>query len=300
MAPRPHLPPELLCGPFTVGTALAAGLTRHQLASKCWVRVFRGVYVHYLVELTDEVRFQALRLVAPEQAAATGVTAAWLFGAWTPPPGKPVPLHLAMPKGQGEFTEAAVRTSRIVVDEGDLAEFNGTPVTTPERTCFGLMTRSSLMEATVWADSFLFHGLVTHDGLRRYADERPHWPHVRKVRDAIALARARAASPMESRLRLVVVYGGVKEPPLLNEPVYGPDGELLGIPDMGYPVRVPFGLEYDGEQHRDPAHHAADNVRENRLLVVGNLPLLRYGADDVYRRPRRIVAEVAAMLKKSV
>jgi hypothetical protein len=298
VAPRPHVPPELTVGPFRLETALAAGLTRHQLASTCWLRLFRCVYVHCAVELTDEVRLQALRLAAPPEAAATGVTAAWLFGAWTPAPGQAVPLHLAVPKDKS-YAEAAARTHRIVVDDGDLALFNQTLVTTPERTCFGLMTRSSPDEAVVWADAFLHADLVTQDGLRRYADERPHWPHVRKVRDAVALARPRSASPMETRLRLVLVRGGVEEPPLLNEPVYGPDGELLGIPDMGYPVRLPFGLEYDGEQHREPAHHAADNVRENRLLVVGNLPLLRYGATDVYKHQGRIVAEVAAMLRKS-
>ena len=298
MPSRPHVPLELTAGPFRSETALAAGLTRHQLASKCWIRLFRCVYVHCSVKLTDEVRFQALRLASPPEAAATGVTAAWLFGAWTPPPGQAVPLQLAVPTGRN-YAEASVRTSRIVVDEGDLATFNGTLVTTPERTCFGLMTRSSPVEAVVWADSFLHAGLVTTDGLRRYADERPHWPHVRKVREAMALARPRAASPMETRLRLVIVHGGVEEPPLLNEPVYGPDGDLLGIPDMGYPVRLPFGLEYDGEQHREPVHHAADNVRENRLLVAGNLPLLRYGARDVYQHTQRIVSEVSTMLRKS-
>lgn len=298
MAPRPQVPPELTVGPFRSETAFAAGLTRHQLASKCWIRLVKDVFVHCSLELTDEVRFRALQLAAPPDAAATGVTAAWLFGAWTPPPGQNVPLHLAVPKGRN-YAEAAAHTHRLVVDEGDVGEFNGTLVTTPERTCFGLMTRSSPDEAVVWADVFLHASLVTLDGLRRYADERPHWPHVRKVRNAVALARPRSASPQETRLRLVIVHGGVDEPPLLNEPVYGPNGELLGIPDMGYPVRLPFGIEYDGEQHREPAHHAADNVRENRLLVVGNLPLLRYGAEDVYRHRQRIVAEVAAMLRKS-
>ncbi|GAA0624493.1 hypothetical protein GCM10009547_29560 [Sporichthya brevicatena] len=297
MPPRPFVPPELTVGPFHQNTAFAAGLTRHQLASKCWVRLFRSVYVHHLVELTDELRFEALRLAAPADAVATGLTAAWLFGVWTPPPGETVPLHLALPN-RGEYREAGVRTSRLVVDEGDIGTWHGVPVTNPERTCFGLMTRSSRMEATVWADAFLYRGLVTKHGLNRYADERPHWPYVRRVRAALELARTRARSMMESRLRLVIVYRGVDEPPLLNEPIYGPDGELLGIPDMGYPVRVPFGLEYDGEQHREPDHHAADLVRENRLLVVGNYPLLRYGALDVYRYADRTAAQVAAMLRR--
>lgn len=301
MPPKPVVPPELTVGPFRRQDAVRAGLSRHQLASKCWVRLFREVYIHSSMEPTDRVRFDALRLAAPPHAVATGLTAAWLYGIWTPPPGRQVPLHLGLPAGRGEFAAHGVRSGRIVVDEGDLDQWNDIPVTTPERTCFGLMTRASLTEAVVWCDAFLHAGVVTSFGMRRYADERPHWPHVRKVREAVALARAAAASPMETRLRLVVVrFGGLPEPDGINEPVHAEDGSLLGIPDISY-LHQPcprFGVEYDGEWHREATQHAADNTRENRLLVA-DFPLLRYGSDDVYRHPQRIVAEVAAMLRRA-
>lgn len=298
MAPRPHTPPELLLGPFHRRDALAAGLTPDQLRSRCWLRPFRSVYLHCSVPLTDAVRLESLRLAAPAHAVVAGLTAAWLYGVWTPRPGDPVPLHLATPAGAGKFTRPGMRNGRMVVDLADVDEWHGVPIVSPERTCFGLMTRSSLTEAVVWADAFLHHGLICGHGLTRYADERPHWPHVRMIRQAAALARAGSASPMESRLRMVIVLAGLPEPPLLNQPLYDADGNLLGFVDMRY-VLPRFGMEYDGEQHAEPDHHRADLVRENRLLTLGDLPLLRYCARDVYSTPDKIVREVGTMLGRA-
>ena len=80
----------------------------------------------------------------------------------------------------------------------------------------------------VWADVLLHAGLITQAGMTRYADERPRRPYVAHVRDALSLARPGAASPMETRLRLVVVvFGGLREPPLINEAIYDEDGNFL-------------------------------------------------------------------------
>lgn len=297
MAPHPFLPPELLVGPFHRRQALAAGLTPDQLRSRCWIRLFRQVYVHAGAVLTDELRFEAARLALPQHAIATGRTAAWLFGLWSPPPGEVVPMEFAAERSRGSHARAGVGTRRITVDEGDVDVWNGIAVTTPERTCFGLMAGSDLTESVVWADVFLHAGLVTLSGLARYSDEHPRRPYVARVRDALVLARPGAASPMETRLRLVVVvYGGLPDPPLINDPVHDEAGHFLGKPDIGY-LRPDFGLEYDGAYHRAPAQRAADNVRENGL-VVANFPLLRYNAEDVFHHRDRIVRETWAMLRR--
>lgn len=294
MPRRPRTPLELLTGPFGLGAAQAAGLTDKQLRSTCWRRVFRTVYVHESVPLTDAVRLQAVLLAAPPGAVVTGLTASWLFGVWAPRPGAPVPLELGVRREDRNTSVARSLARRIVLDPVDVNEWNGVPVTSPERTCFQLMARSPLVEAVVFADAFRHDDLVTQDGLRRFADERPHWPHVRKARFAVDLSRHEAASPMETRLRMVIVLAGLPEPMVLNGGLYDENGVLLGIPDMLYLCPL-FGIEYDGEYHRDADQHDRDNVRENRLLL-GNVPLLRYGAADVFRNPQRIEREVAIML----
>lgn len=251
--------------------------------------------MHASVPLTDEVRLQAVLLAAPDGAVVTGLTAAWLFGVWSPRPGAALPLELGIRREDRNTSGSRTLTRRMMLDPVDVSEWNGLAVTSPERTCFSLMARSSLVEGVVFADAFQHAGLVTQRGLFRFADERPHWPHVRKVRCAVDLSRHEAASPGETRLRMVIVLGGLPEPPILNSGVYDEHGTLLGVPDMLY-LSPDFGLEYDGAYHHEAGQHARDNMRENRLLVVGGLPLLRYGAHDVFRDPRRIEREVAAML----
>jgi hypothetical protein len=274
--------------------AHAAGLSDKQLRSRCWRRLFPNVYVHVDLPLTHELRLQAVLLAAPPGAVVTGLTAAWLFGVWSPRPGTELPLELGVRREDRNTSAARAVSRRIVLDPVDVNEWNGLAVTSPERTCFQLMARSSLVEAVVFADAFQHRGFVTKRGLMRFADERPHWPHVRKARLAVDLSRHEAASPMETRLRLIIVFAGLPEPMCLNVGIYDESGVLLGIPDLLYLAPV-FGIEYDGEYHHDSAQHERDNQRENRLLV-GNVPLLRYGAADVFRTPERIEQEVAAML----
>jgi hypothetical protein len=297
MAPRPFVPDVLHTGPFDHKFGASAGLTPDQLRSKCWRRLFRNVSVHESVLLTDQCRFDAVRLAAPTHAVVTGLTAAWLYGVWTPAPGRVVPMHLAGSREDYGMVLAGARMSRLVLDPADVDEWHGVPITTPERTCFGLMRATNLTEAVVWGDSFLHAGLLTSHGLMRYAAERPRWSHIRTVREAIALARPGAASPMESRLRMVIVLAGLTEPDWLNQPYYDAGGIFRGKPDMRW-RRPNFGAEYDGEQHAEPEQHLADIRRENGLLV-GDLPLLRYTAPDIYRTPHRIVREVGTMLSRA-
>jgi len=293
MSRTPLIPAELTYGPFRSADALRAGLTERQLRSACWRRLCRDVYVLRALPLTSELRFEALRLVLPLHAEVTGLTAAWLYGAWRrPPPGALVPLHLATPVDGPTFARSGVLVGRRELDEADVIELDGIRLTSPERTCFELMRRSTLVEAVVFADAFLHRELVTQAGLMRYADERPHWRFVRHVREAVLLSHPGAESPMETRLRMVIVLGGLPCPEV-NLPLHGADGRFLGRPDLLYLWPL-FGIEYDGSYHGEGDQRDRDNRRENGL-VIGHVPLLRYGPTAVYRQHKRIVTEVEAM-----
>lgn len=292
MPRRPVIPPALTFGPFLVETALAAGLTLDQLRSACWRRLFRNVYCLASLPLTDELRLQAVLLAAPPRTLITGRTAAWLYGVWKPPPGVPVPIELATNDSDAAHYNTGRRVSRRQLSKEDVTELNGVRITIPERTCFDLMRRSSLVEAVVSADAFSHAGLITAEEMLQYASERPRWPDVRKVRLAMGLSSPRAESPMETRTRMVMVSGGLPVP-YVNIPIYNEVGELQGRPDMHY-LDPLIGVEYDGEYHLEPGQRAKDDRRENRLLVAG-MPLLRYDAHAVYRTPDRIVSDILAL-----
>lgn len=177
---------------------------------------------------------------------------------------------------------------------GDLAIVNDTPTTSVLRTCFELIRDRSLVEAVVVADAFAYAGVLTLPWLDAYVGLHGGWPGVRQARAVVELATAFARSPGESRLRMIVVLGGLPTP-LINAPLdVGGSAGQVGIPDLTMiHVLRPVGLEYDGLYHADLPQHVADLGRENRFAVDGCLPLLRFGKNDVRLRPLETLEQIA-------
>jgi very-short-patch-repair endonuclease len=99
---------------------------------------------------------------------------------------------------------------------------------------------------------------------------------------------------MESRLRMLLVLGGLPRPQA-QVTLTDRRGRFLGRPDLYYPDHR-LGIEYDGGIHRD--HLAEDNRRQNRLISDG-IRLLRFTAGDILRTPDVMLAQVKTMLRGS-
>lgn len=281
----PRRPAELCAGPFTVQTAAAHGVTRTMLRGRAWRPLLRGVYVDARLPVTDDLRLAALRLVMPQDAVATHQLAAWLHGAWHPTPGALVPLQLATPRSRSVASLAPEGAHRLVTWPDDVVHVRGMACTSPMRTAFQLMRRAPLVEAVVVADAFAGAGLIDLPWMWAYVDAHRRWPGVEHARVALRLASARSRSPGETRLRMVPVLGGLPLP-LVNPPVRH-EGRLLAWLDLLLIGRRQVGVEYDGAYHEEARQHAADNRRENGLLVLSGLPVLRYDRFTVARVPER-------------
>jgi hypothetical protein len=100
---------------------------------------------------------------------------------------------------------------------------------------------------------------------------------------------------MESRLRLVLVDGGLPRPVTQFE-VFDGAGFFVARIDLAYrEARV--GVEYEGDHHRGRGVFAADLRRINALRAL-DWTILRFSADDVLRHSGRIVAQVRAVLSR--
>jgi len=290
MRPPPAVPQALVGRPFTIEQAREAGVPPNQLRGRSWRRVVRGVYVDHTSPVTDELRLTAVGLAIPPDGVLSGLTAAWLHGAWRPPHGMPLPLHVSTPKPRARSHSAPDGSHRNIWWEGDIVEANGLRVTSPMRTAFDLMRQACLVEAVAIADSFAFQELLELPWFFAYVDAHRRWPGVDRCREALQRATSRARSPGESRLRMIAVLGGLPEP-LVNPP-YFRDGELLGYPDLL--LRGPHerwaGVEYDGAYHLDPGQRSADLRRENGFVMLGSLPILRYDRHTVARHSERLRA----------
>jgi hypothetical protein len=274
-----------------VEEAIQAGLTRKQLRSACWRRVGRGVYVW--AELADEptLRLRAVQRRLPPGGAFSGLTAAWLHGLDLAPCD---PVEVTVAPGSGLRALAGVRVRRSDVADADLVLRRGLPATSAVRTAFDLARRLPLVDAVVAVDAALHGRIAEIQALRSLISASRKAPGITQARRVVELAEPAAESPMESRLRLLVVLAGLPRPEV-QVPLYEAKGRFLGRPDLHYRLQR-LALEYDGGTHRDSL--IADNRRQNRLLSAG-IRLLRFTAGDVYNTLEATVVQVRTALAAS-
>jgi len=137
----------------------------------------------------------------------------------------------------------------------------------------------------------LHERVVNVAGLIAYENAHLRWPGVAHLRRVVDLAEPLAESPMETRLRLLLILGRLPRP-LAQVPLFDERGRFLGRPDLYYPDQR-LGIEYDGGTHRDSL--AEDDRRQNRLVDAG-YRLLRFTALDI-NRPDTVVTLVARQLR---
>lgn len=147
------------------------------------------------------------------------------------------------------------------------------------------------MEAVVIADEALHKERLSLDQLLLWTDSHVGRRGMKNLRRVLTLVEPATESPMESRLRMVLVLGGLPRPKAQIS-IHDRWGEFVGRPDLYYETEK-LGIEYDGAVHRETL--AEDDRRQNKLLNAG-VRLLRFTAADVMRNPDWVVAQVRSML----
>jgi Protein of unknown function (DUF559) len=291
--PRTALVPrQLRWAPFRGSDAVAAGLlTRRQLEGACWRRLYPDVYVHTGVELDHRNLCYAAALMLRERGAVSGRSAAYLWGADVLTRAAKVevtiPNEVRVPKHPGLIVV------RSWLSDDDVTSQALTPVTTRLRTAFDLARRLPTTEAVVAVDALLYRNVITLTALGRFADDRAGWPGLPRLRVVLGLADPDAESPMESRLRLVIIDAGLPRP-VSQYRVFDDNGLFVARLDLAYPARK-IGIEYEGDHHRGRGVFQYDLQRLNTLRTLG-WTVLRFSADDVLRHPERIAAQIKAVL----
>jgi len=198
---------------------------------------------------------------------------------------------VTVPKGSGVSARSGLAVRRDAISPKEVVRVRGKRVTTVLRTLCDLSSRLSVTEAVTVVDMALHAGLVSVDDLKGLCARRTHSFGAARLRRVVGFAEPAAESPMESRLRMVLLLGGLPRP-LAQAPLHDSRGRFLGRPDLYYPSHR-LGLEYDGGTHRTSL--VEDNRRQNRLLAAG-IRLLRFTAGDVFQNPDTIRTQVRGYL----
>jgi len=268
------------------------------LAGRSWVRLLHDVYVHHDVPLTHRTWCEAAILVAPPGSAIAATSAAALWGALDPPSVDVVTLLVPATTSPRRGTH--LRTRRAAIPAEDVTTDLGLPVTTPLRAAFDIARYESQVDAVIALDTMLRKKKIFLNALLAYVDAHPGLPRIAAARLAVALVDPKSESPMETRLRLLLIAAGLPAPITQYKLMAtARDGRprFVARLDFAYP-EYRLALEYDGDHHRDRVTHRFDMERQNDLHVLG-WTVLRFHADDVLCRPEQIVAKVHAVLRKA-
>ena len=291
-----ELPPALRGRPFTVAEARALGVPQHVLDGARFRRPHRGVRVPVALPPSLQLRCAAAALVLPPGAAFSGWTAVDLCDLPRPAGGArgPSSLSVRVPSGIPVPQVAGVDAGEGLRPGGTCTlPGSGLQIVHPVELWCDLAPSLPFVDAVALGDAVR----------RRWADDARMAAAVRgrarargvvALREVLASVRHRVDSPMETRLRLLLLAAGVP-PPVCGQDV-SLDGGWVARPDLSWPA-ARLAVEYDGDVHRtDRAQWRRDVARKELLEDLG-WRVLVLTADDVLRHPERTVARVRAALR---
>ena len=186
------------------------------------------------------MRIAAASRRAPPGAAFSGFTAAWLHGHDVPWD----PVEISVGAGTCVSTRAGMIVRRRAMKARDVVKARGFRATSAAGTVRDLCGRLSLSEAVVVADMALHAGLLETADLRDEAVTAAGLAGAPMLRRVLEYVEPASESPMETRLRMLLVLAGLP-PPEAQVAIRDRFHRFLGRPDLYYRDQR-LGLEYDG------------------------------------------------------
>jgi hypothetical protein len=291
---RPGYVPDCLRHrPFTAEQAAAAGLSRRSLSGSQWRHVIRGVWAHVDLPDTRETRLAAVRLVLPEGCFICGPTTAWICGIDVQDRRSEL-IWVGGRTGRRIRARAGALIREITVDDADLQEADGVLMTTPLRTVFDCGRWLSVVEGTVVADAIAHEGLITQDELAEYTKAHRALRGVRTLDAVIDLMDPKSESPMETRVRVLIVRAGLPRPESQLEILDRWDN-FVARADLGYRTERVI-VEYDGAFHWE--QRRADDRRRHAMRELG-WEVIVVSREDYYDTPDELIATVSRALRKA-
>ena len=279
---------------FRGSAAVAAGLvTWSRLRGPRFQKLFPDIYAAASDEAPPlKLRSRGAGLLVAGRGVVSGYSAAELLGAPCAP--KEAPAEVTVCGRQREHPGLLVHRDRLAPEEIRLVD--GLRVTTPLRTAFDLARWLHPVEGVVAVDALanrhLFHpDLLLHLGARhrglRGVDRLP---------EVLTHATRWSGSPMESRLRMIIVGAGLPCPELqwVVQDVAARTAIWL---DMAWP-ELKIAIEYEGGGHAAPEVVLRD-VGRYTSLVDDRWRIYRYTKFEVYREPRKIITQLTRARQRS-
>jgi very-short-patch-repair endonuclease len=267
--------------PFSRAEARAAGISAKLLKSARYRRLFYDLYVSAEVVVTPVVRAKAILKICPPGSQASHFTAAELWGAIVP--SQPL-THLSCPQPGVRSERRGVRCHR----------FRGIRISSPEQTFIDLACVLSLVDLVVLGDSLVRARRTTVDRLVDAVSTWSGWGS-RPAARAVGFVRKGVDSPMESRLRMLIVLAGLPEPQV-NRIVRDGSGNWDKRFDLCYPDLLLI-IEYDGRQHADNDEQWDHDIDRREDLDGEGWRMIVIRSKGIYVEPQRTLERIADAMR---
>ncbi|WP_426244431.1 hypothetical protein [Nocardioides sp. LHG3406-4] len=279
MAVVHRIPDELLHGPFSRTTALAAGIPARVLEGTRFVRVHPRVYRHRDHRLSDEEHVTAAALALPTEARTTGITRLQQLGL-DYGPHSPVrfvvtgDLHLAMEGVMLHRTVLMPPTDDVGV--------------VPAAAYLAYCAEARVLDAIKVGDWLLHHGHTTLDSIAALATGQLWRRGAMETLWILPHLNGRSRSLRESEVRAVLTFADLPDPEL-NVPV-DLTGELAILADLWF-ARWGVAVEYEGGHHQEDRAQYSSDIDRYAVMRRHQVRYVQVTREKL-GRPRTVVAEV--------
>jgi len=248
-----------------------------------------GVFVDASVPESPDERIIAALLLFGEDAFASHTSAARLLRCPLPvPPQEHVSVrHPAHRRRRGDVV-------CHVDPNSDVRLVRGLRCASPADTFAQLATLIGLVDLVVVGDHLVKHRRTRPEALVDFC-ARLRGPGASLARRAASFVRNGVDSPMESRLRMLLVLAGIPEPHI-NHTIREVDGQPLRRFDLSWPeVRVI--VEYDGRHHIERVDQWEADLGRREAIDDDGWRVLVVTARGIYVEPDRTVDRVFTLLR---
>src|SRR5258708_2876108 len=283
MSRTPRIPSALTKKPFSLEEARQYGLTVSSLRGKVWRRLGSELYCWQGLRHDPWLHLSALHRLLPRDAVFAGATAGWMFGLDLAPND---PVEIIVRLDSSVRSREGVSVRRCELSPSNVATIRGLRATSINRTLRDLSLRLPSLDALIAVDMAFHLRLTNEEDLLRHAGAAHGEAGAHRLRSLASLGAA-AESPMETRLRWLLIQAGLPCPEVQTN-LRDRWRRFLGRADLYY-AEARLILEYDGANHRD---RLADDNRRQNLLINAGYRILRFTATDIHQRPDVVVAQV--------
>ena len=285
------MPPERIdtSKPFLRGQAIRAGISAAALRGPAYRSVMYAVYVDAAVPDSTRLRIKAALAVVGPRAHASHASAARVHGV-------PIPTmpheHVTVPEPDLRRVRDEIRCH--VSADAATTVVDGIAVSTVLQMFVELASVLDLVDLVVVGDHLVRRKGVRLATLVRHCAEHAG-PGARAAARAASYVRERVDSPMETRLRMLIVLAGLPEPEV-NLTVRTEDGEPIRRYDLVW-RQARVIVEYDGRQHIERVENWEDDLARREEIDDEGWKQLVVTARGIHVEPGRTVERIWRALR---